>query len=81
MEDGGKSLFALGKKGRGLGSKPQQANKAKIVAEKVPFKINISSIGASLQLQNFEFLYSQMFKKIKGGKQNPVNDREFHSAL
>jgi len=49
MADGGKSLFDTGPKGRGLGSKPKQPkNKARIQAEKVAFKINIASIGASL---------------------------------
>jgi hypothetical protein len=49
----------------------------------VPFNINISSIGASLQLVNFEFLYGQMYKKIKItlSKENPIHDKEFHSAI
>jgi len=51
--------------------------------EKVPFSINIGAIGASLQLQNFEFLYTQMYKKIKikKDKESVVHDKEFHSAL
>ena len=48
MADGGKSLFDIGHKGRGLGSKLKPKNKARVQAEKVPFKINIARIGASL---------------------------------
>ena len=78
INDGGKSLFETAPRGKGLGSKPRQIGPK---VPKIPFEINISSIGASLQLQNFEFLYTQMYKKIKNNKENPVNDKEFHSGL
>lgn len=47
----------------------------------VPFEINISCIGASLQLQNLEFLYGQLYQKIKPSKDNQVSDKEFHAAI
>jgi hypothetical protein len=49
--DGGKSLFQTGvaKGGRSLGSKAK-ATQPKVQVPNVPFEINISLIGASLQL-------------------------------
>lgn len=50
MEDGGKSLFQTGQQsGKNLGSKSKPVPQ-KIQVPKVPFEINIASIGASLQL-------------------------------
>lgn len=51
---------------------------------KVPYKINISQIGVSLQFSSFEFLISSMFRRLLGKKEvteRPVKDQEFHAAL
>ena len=47
----------------------------------VPFQIKIDYIGASLQLQNFDFLYQQLYNKLKIAKDCPITDPEFHSGL
>ena len=52
------NLFEMQKAavGRGLGETGSKLNVAN-----VPFKIQIDCIGSSLQLQNFEFLYKQLY--------------------
>jgi hypothetical protein len=75
-QDNGRSLFD--------NKKPSSKQASKVQVSKVPFKIDINNIGASLQLQNFEFLYTQMYHKIKikqKEKDKEVQDKEFHSAL
>lgn len=49
LADGGKSLFENGPaKGRSLGGSKAKVQANKIQVPKVPFEINIASIGASL---------------------------------
>jgi|ERR1711935_611486 len=80
------------KKGRGLGEAASIAkSKSKqLKVENVPFDIQIDCIGASLQLQNFDFIYQQLYSKQfkithNSNKQlnqdNKVSDSEFHAAL
>jgi hypothetical protein len=80
------------KKGRGLGESASIAkSKSKqLKVENVPFNIQIDCIGASLQLQNFDFIYQQLYSKQfkrthSSNKQlnqdNKVSDAEFHAAL
>lgn len=87
-----KALFDMKKKGRGLGESASIAkSKSKqLKVENVPFNIQIDCIGASLQLQNFDFIYQQLYSKQfkithSSNKQlnqdNKVSDAEFHAAL
>lgn len=51
----------------------------------VPFEINIAPIGASLMLQNFEYLYATLIMKVKikmkSNESGGVTDKEFHAGL
>ena len=60
-----------------------QSSKSKV---KVPFKINISQIGVSLQFNSFDFLFSTMYLRVVSTKtpteqSKTIRDREFHAAL
>jgi len=49
---------------------------------KVAFKIDISSIGVSLQFGSFDFMLSALIRKMgKHPSTKPVSDKEFHAAL
>lgn len=52
-------LFIQKKSGKELGEKAQP----QLQVERVPFSIQIDCIGASLQLQNLDMIYNQLYGK------------------
>jgi hypothetical protein len=47
----------------------------------VPFHIDISTIGASLQLNNFQFTYGVLYSESCKNKKKDRKIRDFHSGL
>ena len=52
-----------------------------MLVPKVPFDIDISTIGASLQLSNFQFLYGVLYSESMKNKKKDRKMRDFHSGL
>ncbi|CDW80133.1 UNKNOWN [Stylonychia lemnae] len=69
-EEDKKNLFNLSK-----------SKQRKLPIPKVPFNIDISQIGASLQLNNFDYLYSTLYTEIQKKKKLEMKFKDFHSAL
>ena len=74
-------MFDQPVRGRGLGQKVQP----KLVVPEVPFKFNPCPVGAALKMTNFEFLYQQLYAKVKSKQKatdtNFISDKEFHSCI
>lgn len=47
----------------------------------MPFEIDISTIGTSLQLTNFQFTYSVLYTESHKNKKKDRKLKDFHSAL
>ena len=54
---------------------------AKLNLPKVPFKIDISTIGASLQLSNFQFLYGVLYSECMKNKKKDRKMKDFHAGI
>lgn len=56
-------------------------SKTKFVPPRVPFNIDISTIGASLQLNNFQYVYSVLYAETSKNKDKDRKYKDFHSGL
>lgn len=52
-----------------------------MIVPKVPFNIDISTIGASLQLSNFQYVYSVMYGETCKNKKKDRKYKDFHSGM
>lgn len=48
---------------------------------KLPFNIDISTIGASLQLNNFQYVYSVLYSETAKNKDKDRKYKDFHSGI
>ena len=72
-------MHAKEEQNRILSISKQKTGRAKI--PKIPLKIDISTIGASLQLNNFQFVYGILYAECAQNKKKDRKIKDFHSGL